>query len=84
MFSFILWVILCFPMIVGIVVPMIDPTFVSDRSSILSVLGALLLEGGPNQIVWFAAFFFFMGNIDCLVLFGHTWGSKTRGNRTTY
>ncbi|GAA7839487.1 hypothetical protein HpBT030_00370 [Helicobacter pylori] len=80
-FSFILWVILCFPMIVGIVVPMIDPTFVSDRSSILS---AVLLGGGLIQIGWFVSCFFFMGNIDCLVLFGHTWGSKTRGNGTTY
>ncbi len=86
-FSFILWVILCLPMIVEVVVPMVASMVVSDvsdRIPILGVLGALLLEGGPNQIVWFAAVFFFMGNIDCLVLFGHTWGSKTRGNRTTY
>ncbi|WQV34295.1 flagellar biosynthesis protein FlgG [Helicobacter pylori] len=27
---------------------------------------------------------FFVGNIDHLVLFGHAWGSKTRGNGTTY
>ncbi|GAA8722494.1 hypothetical protein E5L35_08005 [Helicobacter pylori] len=27
---------------------------------------------------------FFVGNIDHLVLFGHAWGSKTKGNGTTY
>ncbi len=60
-FSFILWVILCLPMIVEVVVPMVASMVVSDvsdRIPILGVLGALLLEGGPNQIVWFAAFFF--------------------------
>ncbi|WP_121278894.1 flagellar biosynthesis protein FlgG [Helicobacter pylori] len=69
-FSFILWVILCFPMIVGIVVPMIDPTFVSDRSSILS---AVLLGGGLIQIVWFAASFFLWVILTvwcCLVIHG--------------
>ncbi|GAA8482639.1 hypothetical protein KKKH38_01620 [Helicobacter pylori] len=61
-FSFILWVILCFPMIVEVVVPMVASMVVSDvsdRIPILGVLGALLLEGGPNQIVWFADFFFY-------------------------
>ncbi|GAA7518718.1 hypothetical protein MMM2_04010 [Helicobacter pylori] len=57
-FSFILWVILCFPMIVGIVVPMIDPTFVSDRSSILSAVLLGGLAGGLIQIDWFASSFF--------------------------
>ncbi|WQU69582.1 hypothetical protein KVD73_07765 [Helicobacter pylori] len=27
---------------------------------------------------------FFVGSIDHLVLFGHAWGSKTKGNGTTY
>lgn len=60
-------------MIVGIVVPMIDPTFVSDRSSILS---AVLLGGlakGLIQIVWFAAFFFLWVILTvwcCLVIHG--------------
>ncbi len=58
-FSFILWVILCLPMIVEVVVPMVASMVVSDRIPILGVLGALLLEEGPNQIVWFAAFFFY-------------------------
>ncbi|GAA7196310.1 flagellar biosynthesis protein FlgG [Helicobacter pylori] len=83
-FSFILWVILCFPMIVGIVVLIVDPTFVSDRTPILGAVLLGGLVGGFIQIRWFASCFFFMGIIDCLVLFGHTWGSKTRGNKTTY
>ncbi|GAA8590281.1 hypothetical protein KYTH49_01800 [Helicobacter pylori] len=61
MFSFILWVILCLPMIVEVVVPMVASMVVSgvsDRIPILGVLGALLLKGGLDQIVWFAASFF--------------------------
>ncbi len=71
-FSFILWVILCLPMIVEVVVPMVVSD-VSDRIPILGVLGALLLEGGPNQIVWFAAFFFLWVILTvwcCLVIHG--------------
>ncbi|WP_305865570.1 flagellar biosynthesis protein FlgG [Helicobacter pylori] len=75
-FSFILWVILCLPMIVEVVVPMVASMVVSDvsdRIPILGVLGALLLEGGPNQIVWFAAFFFLWVILTvwcCLVIHG--------------
>ncbi len=75
-FSFILWVILCLPMIVEVVVPMVASMVVSDvsdRIPILGVLGALLLEGGPNQIVWFAAFFFLWVVLTvwcCLVMHG--------------
>ncbi|WP_259458583.1 flagellar biosynthesis protein FlgG [Helicobacter pylori] len=75
-FSFILWVILCLPMIVEVVVPMVASMVVSDVSDhipILGVLGALLLEGGPNQIVWFAAFFFLWVILTvwcCLVIHG--------------
>lgn len=72
-FSFILWVILCFPMIVGIVVPMIDPTFVSDRSSILSAVLLGGLAGGLIQIVWFASSFFLWVILTvwcCLVIHG--------------
>ncbi len=75
-FSFILWVILCLPMIVEVVVPMVASMVVSDvfdRIPILGVLGALLLEGGPNQIVWFAAFFFLWVTLTvwcCLVMHG--------------
>lgn len=75
-FSFILWVILCLPMIVEVVVPMVAPMVVSDvsdRIPILGVLGALLLEGGPIQIVWFAAFFFLWVILTvwcCLVIHG--------------
>ncbi|GAA9829837.1 hypothetical protein VN0526_00580 [Helicobacter pylori] len=61
-FSFILWLILCFPMVASMVASMVAPMVVSDvsdRIPILGVLGALLLEGGPIQIVWFAAFFFY-------------------------
>ncbi|XNZ30682.1 flagellar biosynthesis protein FlgG [Helicobacter pylori] len=82
-FSFILWVILCLPMIVEVVVPMVASMVVSDRIPILGVLGALLLEEDLTRLFGLPLSFF-MGNIDCLVLFGHTWGSKTRGNRTTY
>ncbi|GAA7613551.1 hypothetical protein HpBHB8_02160 [Helicobacter pylori] len=73
-FSFILWVILCFPMIVGIVVPMIDPTFVSDRSSILSaVLSAVFLWGFVIQTGWFVSCFFLWVILTvwcCLVIHG--------------
>ncbi len=75
-FSFILWVILCLPMIVGVVVPMVASMVVSDvsdRIPILGVLGALLLVEGPNQIVWFAAFFFLWVILTvwcCLVIHG--------------
>ncbi len=58
-------------MIVEVVVPMVASMVVSDvsdRIPILGVLGALLLEGGPNQIVWFAAFFFLW-----VILFGAVW-----------
>ncbi|EMH01164.1 hypothetical protein HMPREF1406_01638 [Helicobacter pylori GAM239Bi] len=54
-FSFILWVILIFDIVVysgGGVFSLLEP--------------------------------FFVGNIDHLVLFGHAWGSKTKGNGTTY
>ncbi|WP_121013245.1 flagellar biosynthesis protein FlgG [Helicobacter pylori] len=71
-FSFILWVILCLPMIVEFVVPMVVSD-VSDRIPILGVLGALLLVGGPIQIVWFAAFFFLWVILTvwcCLVIHG--------------
>ncbi|MFA4808066.1 flagellar biosynthesis protein FlgG, partial [Helicobacter pylori] len=70
------WVILCLPMIVEVVVPMVASMVVSDvsdRIPILGVLGALLLEGGPNQIVWFAAFFFLWVILTvwcCLVIHG--------------
>ncbi|GAA7462658.1 hypothetical protein MM0360_10430 [Helicobacter pylori] len=72
-FSFILWVILCFPMIVGIVVPMIDPTFVSDRSSILSAVLLGGLAGGLIQIAWFVSSFFLWVILTvwcCLVIHG--------------
>ncbi|GAA8270606.1 hypothetical protein HpKG72_00840 [Helicobacter pylori] len=72
-FSFILWVILCFPMIVGIVVPMIDPTFVSDRSSILSAVLFGGLAGGLIQIAWFVSCFFIWVVLTvwcCLVIHG--------------
>ncbi len=63
-------------MIVEVVVPMVASMVVSDvfdRIPILGVLGALLLEGGPNQIVWFAAFFFLWVTLTvwcCLVMHG--------------
>ncbi|GAA8156145.1 hypothetical protein NP0154_01660 [Helicobacter pylori] len=63
-------------MIVEVVVPMVASMVVSDvsdRIPILGVLGALLLEGGPNQIVWFAAFFFLWVILTvwcCLVIHG--------------
>ncbi|WP_100979980.1 flagellar biosynthesis protein FlgG [Helicobacter pylori] len=75
-FSFILWVILCFPMIVEVVVPMVASMVVSDvsdRIPILGVLGALLLEGGLDQIVWFVASFFLWVVLTvwcCLVIHG--------------
>ncbi|GAA9275744.1 hypothetical protein TH0213_03040 [Helicobacter pylori] len=72
-FSFILWVILCFPMIVGIVVPMIDPTFVSDRSSILSAVLLGGLAGGLIQIAWFFGLFLLWVVLTvwcCLVIHG--------------
>ncbi|MGL2486346.1 flagellar biosynthesis protein FlgG [Helicobacter pylori] len=71
-FSFILWVILCLPMIVEVVAPMVVSD-VSDRIPILGVLGALLLGGGLIQIVWFAAFFFLWVILTvwcCLVIHG--------------
>ncbi|GAA7104699.1 hypothetical protein Kyoto57A_03410 [Helicobacter pylori] len=75
-FSFILWVILCLPMIVEVVVPMVASMVVSgvsDRIPILGVLGALLLKGGLDQIVWFAASFFLWVILTvwcCLVIHG--------------
>ncbi|MEJ8580635.1 flagellar biosynthesis protein FlgG [Helicobacter pylori] len=64
-FSFILWVILCFPMI--------DPTFVSDRSSILSAVLLGGLAGGLIQIDWFVSSFFLWVILTvwcCLVIHG--------------
>ncbi|GAA7338609.1 hypothetical protein HpCK65_01630 [Helicobacter pylori] len=58
-FSFILWVILCFPMIVGIVVPMIDPTFVSDRSSILSAVLLGDLQEDLSRLIGLSLAFFY-------------------------
>ncbi|RKV34429.1 flagellar biosynthesis protein FlgG [Helicobacter pylori] len=40
--------------------------------------------GGVFGISLILESFFFVGNIDHLVLFGHAWGSKTKGNGTTY
>ncbi|EQL66925.1 hypothetical protein N408_04165 [Helicobacter pylori FD703] len=57
-FSFILWVILCLPMIVGIVAPMVVSTFVSDRTPILGAVLFGFAGGLYLQIVWFSAFFF--------------------------
>ncbi|WP_332857122.1 hypothetical protein [Helicobacter pylori] len=60
-FSFILWVFLCLPMIVRVVVLMVAPMVVSDISDRIPILGAVLFgfaEGLYLQIVWFAACFF--------------------------
>lgn len=46
-------------MIVGVVVPMIVPTFVSDRTPILGAVLLGGLAGGLIQIVWFASSFFY-------------------------
>ncbi|GAA9285240.1 hypothetical protein TH0233_05560 [Helicobacter pylori] len=72
-FSFILWVILCFPMIVEVVGPMVVPTFVSDRSSILSAVLLGGLAGGLIQIVWFFGLFLLCVVLTvwcCLVMYG--------------
>nr|WP_162965825.1 flagellar biosynthesis protein FlgG [Helicobacter pylori] len=75
-FSFILWVVLCLPMIAAIVA-----TFIPD---LRQFLGFLLIYGFAVQITWFFGSFLLWVSIDYLVLFGHAWGSKTKGNGTTY
>ncbi len=75
-FSFILWVVLCLPMIAAIVA-----TFIPD---LRQFLGFLLIYGFAVQITWFFGSLFIVGSIDYLVLFGHAWKSKTKGNGTTY
>ncbi|RVZ29697.1 flagellar biosynthesis protein FlgG [Helicobacter pylori] len=75
-FSFILWVVLCLPIIVAIAA-----TFIPDLREYLGFLLALWIRGADCLVF---QFIFIVGSIDTLVLFGHTWGSNTKGNGTTY
>lgn len=45
---------------------------------------AIVFSGGGVFSIYLLLESFFVGNIDHLVLFGHAWGSKTKGNGTTY
>ncbi len=74
-FSFILWVVLCLPMIAAIVA-----TFIPDLA--VSRFFAYIWIRSADYLVF--RFIFIVGSIDCLVLFGHAWGSETKGNGTTY
>ncbi|MGL2565148.1 flagellar biosynthesis protein FlgG [Helicobacter pylori] len=75
-FSFILWVVLCLPIIVAIVA-----TFIPDLREYLGFLLALWIRGADCLVFRLISF---VGSIDHFVLFGHAWGSKTKGNGTTY
>ncbi len=80
-FSFILWVVLCFPFVLTVAI------VISPHSNLANRLGDTLLTGLIGftlQIAWFCGSFFFVGNIDYLVLFSHAFRSETRRHGTTY
>ncbi|MGL2578023.1 flagellar biosynthesis protein FlgG [Helicobacter pylori] len=49
-----------------------------------NIFDIVVYSGGGVFSIYLLLESFFVGSIDYLVLFGHAWRSKTKGNGTTY
>ncbi len=81
-FSFILWVILCFPFVLTVAIVIFPHSNLANLGLNNTVLTGL--TGFTLQIIWFCSSFFFVDNIDYLVLFSHAFRSEARRHGTTY